>query len=228
MSLDNMRKAQSLAFQLVRRPKLWLALAVLDLVPILNILALGYYARAAVEGGQNLPALRPLSRSLVFGLKILAILLVYGFLTLLVTIFVLIGILSATPLGAYGHVVAYSPLIELYTFLLAVLLAIVIFVVLGVPIALVLAARRGVLAALNPINSWRIIRRAGLGEYLTYVVVGLSIELTMLFLPAMATSLFGVAGHLATLALLTVVAPLIGVFMWRWGGLIVERSEGAA
>jgi len=227
MTLEHMREAQKLAVQLLHKPKLWLVLAVLGLVPILNIAALGYYARVAVEGGQGLPALRPLGRSLVLGLKILAILLVYGFLALLVVIFVLIGILSATPLGAYGHVVAYSPLIELYTFLLAVLLAVVIFVALGVPIALVLAAKRGVLAALNPINSWRIIRRAGIGEYLTYVVVELSIELTMLFLPATATSLFGVAGYLTTLALLIAATPLIGVFLWRWGGLIVEQAEQA-
>jgi len=227
MSLDNMRKAQSLAFQLVRRPKLWLALAVLDLVPILNILALGYYARVAAEGGQGLPALRPLGRSSVLGLKVLTVMVAYGFLALLVAILVLIGALSATPLGTYGHMALYNPLVELYVFLLAALLAVVIFAALGIPIALVLTAKHGVLAALNPINSWRVIRKAGLGEYLAYFVVGLSIELAMMFLPATAISLFGAAGYLTTLVLLILIAPFIGVFVWRWGGLIVEQAEQA-
>jgi len=222
-----MREAQRLVVHLLRKPKLWLTLAVLDLVPILNVATLGYYARVAAEGGQGLPSLRPLGRSFVLGLKVLAVMIAYGLLVLLVALFLSIGILSATPLGTYGHVAAHNPLIELYAFLLAMLLAIAISVALGAPIALVLAAKRGVLAALNPANSWRIIRRAGLGEYLTYVVVGLSIELTMLFLPATATSLFGVAGHLTTLALLIAATPLIGVFLWRWGGLIVEQAEQA-
>jgi len=222
-----MREAQRLAAQLLRKPKLWLALALLDLVPILNIAVLGYYARVAVEGGQGLPALRPLGRSFVLGLKVLAVMIAYGFLALLVAILVLIGTLSATPLGAYGHTALYNPLVELYAFLLAALFAVAIFAALGIPIALVLTAKRGVLAALNPVNSWRIIRRVGLGEYLAYFVVGLSIELAMMFLPATAISLFGVAGYLATLALLIAAAPPIGVFLWRWGGLIVEQGEGA-
>jgi len=227
MTLEHMREAQKLAVQLLHKPKLWLVLAVLGLVPILNIAALGYYARVAVEGGQGLPALRPLDRSLLLGLKVLAVMIAYGFLALLVAILVLIGMLSATPLGTYGYAAAYSPLVELYVFLLAVLLAVAIFVALGIPIALVLAAKRGVLVALNPVNSWRVIRKVGLGEYLAYFVVGLSIELATLFLPATAISLFGVTGYLATLALLIAAAPPIGVFLWRWGGLIVEQGEGA-
>jgi len=223
--LSNIRKAQSFASQLMHRPKLWLALAVLDLVPILNVAALGYYARVAAEGGQGLPSLRPLGRSFVLGLKVLAVMAAYGILTFLVAFFLSIGILSATSLGTYGHVAAYNPLIELYAFLLAMLLAIAILVALGTPIALVLVAKHGVLAALNPANSWRIIRRAGLGEYLAYVAVGLSIGLATLFLPATATSLFGVVGYLITLVLLILVEPIIGVFLWRWGGLIVEQSE---
>jgi len=180
MPLGNMSEAQKFAAQLLRKPKLWLLLAVLNVIPVLDILVLGYFARVAAEVTQEPPPLRPLGRTFVLGLKVLAVMLIYGML-LIVLLVLLLGMsfaIVAAPNGLYSN-----PLAVAYTALAAALLAIVLLAVLGVPIAPVLAARRGVLAALNPANSWHIIRRAGVGEYIAYVIVATSLGLLSL-LPA--------------------------------------------
>jgi len=221
MSLKNMIEAQRFATQLLHKPKLWLLLVVLNVIPVLDILALGYFARVAAEITQEPPPLRPLGRTFVLGLKVLAVMLIYGILLIgLLTLLLGLSFAIAMPM-AYG---LYSnPLVVAYIVLAAVLLAVVLLAVLGVPIALVLAARRGVLAALNPANSWRIIRRAGVGEYIAFIIVATSFGL-LSFLPAVGAVLFDVAGYVAFLILLALAMPLIGAFLWRWGGLIVEQG----
>jgi len=220
MPLSNMSEAQKFAAQLLRKPKLWLLLAVLNVIPVLNILALGYFARVAAEMTQEPPSLRPLSKTFVLGLKVLAVMLIYGIL-LVVLLVLLLGLPFAL---VAAHELYGNPFAVAYIALAAALLAVVLLAALGVPIALVLAARRGVLAALNPTNSWRIIRRVGIGEYIAYVIVAASLGLLSL-LPATGAATFGPAGYVALLLLLILAMPLIGVFLWRWGGLIVERGS---
>jgi len=224
VSLENARKAWELAARLPGRPKLWLALAALSPVPILNILALGYFARVAAEETQDLPPLRPLGRTLVLGLKVLAVAFAYGALAVAATALVLFAALSALPPGARVFLAAYGGLLLGLAALLAALVLLALFAALGVPVALIIAARRGVLAALNPANSWRVIRRAGLGEYLAYLAATALFGLSSL-LPAAGAALFGAAGYVALLLLFLLAAPVIGVFLWRWGGLMVGRAE---
>jgi len=203
-----LRESLRYALQLRRRPLLWLALAALGAVPLVNLLAVGYYARAAAEMPQTLPTLRPIGRALVLGLKAAAVLLIYGF---------------------FFHLAAMSTLGVLYyaagwrdpSLILAVpALMAALAVALGVPVALVVAVRRGVAAALNPANSWRIIRRAGVGEYLAYAATALSLALAGLYLPLLAL-LISPAALVATAVAMVAASPLIGLAMWRWGGHIL-------
>jgi len=221
MSFENLGKAQNFASQLLRRPRLWLTLAVLNIVPILNLIALGYFARVAAELQQEPPTLRPLGRAFVLGLKVLAVMFVYGILTIIIAVFAAIAMFSAT---APTEPLIYDPLAGLLIAIIAVVLALVLLALLGVPIALIVTARRGVLAALNPLNSWRVIRRAGIGEYIVYLVVILSFALVS-FLPTTAVALFGLAGYVAILIALILAAPLMEVFLWYWGGLMVQKAE---
>jgi len=223
MPFDNMSEAQRFAVRLLHKPKLWLLLAVLNIIPVLNILALGYFARVAAELPQEPPTLRPLGRAFVLGLKVLATTLVYGILTIITTVFAVIAMFSAAMPVALP---VYDSSVELLIAIVAVALAVVLLAVLGVPIALIVAARHGVLAALSPLNSWRIIRRVGLGEYSAYLIVTLSFTL-LSFLPATATVLFGLAGYVVALIALVLAAPLVEALLWYWGGLIVQRAESA-
>jgi len=207
---EGVREAKKAAGQVLRRPKLWLALLALSVIPILNLAVLGYFARVAVEQSNGIPTLRPLGRSLILGLKVLASALVYTLIALLLAVPMLFALVLV--LVPATTIPIYSEYAVLGIILAAVALTGIVFVVLGVPIALILAAKRGVAASLNPVNSWRIIRRVGVGEYLAF---------------ALATLLAG-ALSLLPLPLLIIVAiftPPIEVFLWRWGGLMVARAE---
>jgi len=225
--LDNARNAWELATQLPRRPKLWLALAALSPVPVLNILVLGYLARVAAEETQDPPPLRPLGRTFVLGLKVLAVALAYSALAAFVALLALAAALSALPPGARAFLAAYGGLLLELAALLTALILLMLFAALGVPVALVIAARRGVRAALNPVNSWRVIRRAGIGEYLAYLAAVALFGLSSL-LPGVGAAVFGAAGYVALLLLFLLIAPVAGAFLWHWGGLMVGRAEGRA
>jgi len=199
------------ALQLRRRPLLWLALAALSAVPLLNLVAVGYYARVAAEMSQTPPALRPLGRAFVLGLKAAAALLIYGF-------FMYLAAMST--LGTLYFAAGWSnPSLILAVPVLMAVLA----VALGVPIALVVAVKRGVTTALNPANSWRIIRRVGVGEYLAYAATALLFTLAGLYLPILAL-LIGLAALLAVAVALAIASPLMGLTLWRWGGHILQAA----
>lgn len=223
MPFDNMSEAQRFAVRLLHKPKLWLLLAVLNVMPVLNILALGYFARIAAELPQEPLPLRPLGRTFILGLKVLVTMFVYGILTIIVAVSVTVAVFSAAVPTALP---VYNPTADLLIAVAAVTFAIVLIAVLGVPVALIVTARHGVLAALNPLNSWRIIRKVGIGEYLTYLLVILSFGL-LSFLPSTAIVLLGLAGYVAVLIALVLAAPFVEAFLWYWGGLIVQRTESA-
>lgn len=204
-----MRESVRYALQLRRRPLLWLALAALGVVPLVNLLAVGYYARAAAEMPQTLPTLRPLGRAFVLGLKAAAALLIYG-------LFLYLAAMST--LGVLYYAAGWSdPSLILAVPALMATLA----VALGVPIALVVAVKRGVTTALNPANSWRIIRRAGVGEYLAYAATALLFTLAGLYLPLLALLISPAALAAAAVAMVA-ASPLIGLTLWRWGGHILQ------
>jgi len=207
-----LRESVSYALQLRRRPLLWLALAALGAVPLLNLVAVGYYARAAAEMPQTLPTLRPIGRALALGLKAAAVMLIYGFFTYLA---------AMSTLGVVYFAAGWRnpSLILLVPALMAALA-----VALGVPVALVVAVKRGVTAALNPANSWRIIRRAGVGEYLAYAATALTFALAGLLLPILAL-VISPAALLAVAVALTLAGPLMGLALWRWGGHIVQTGQ---
>jgi len=207
-----LRESVSYALQLRRRPLLWLALAALGAVPLLNLVAVGYYARAAADMPQTLPTLRPIGRALVLGLKAAAVMLIYGF-------FMYLAAMST--LGVVYFAAGWrNPSLILAVPALMASLA----VALGVPVALVVAVKRGVTAALNPANSWRIIRRAGVGEYLAYAATALLFTAAGLYLPLLAL-LIGLAALLAVAVALTLAGPLMGLALWRWGGHIVQTGQ---
>jgi len=207
-----LRESASYALQLRRRPLLWLALAALGAVPLVNLVAVGYYARVAAEMPEELPTLRPLGRALVLGLKAAAALLIYGF-------FLYLAAMST--LGTLYFAAGWR---DPSLILLVPLLMATLAVALGVPIALVVAVKRGVTTALNPANSWRIIRRVGVGEYLAYAATALLFTLAGLYLPILAL-LISPAALLAVAVAMVAASPLIGLAMWRWGGHIVQTSQ---
>jgi len=199
------------ALQLRRRPLLWLALAALGAVPLLNLVAVGYYARAAADMPQTLPTLRPIGRALALGLKAAAVLLIYGFFTYLA---------AMSTLGVVYFAAGWRD--PSLIFLVPALMA-ALAVALGVPVALVVVVRRGVIAALNPANSWRIIREAGVGEYLAYAATALTFALAGLLLPILAL-LIGLAALAVMAVALILASPLIGFTLWRWGGHILNAA----
>jgi len=210
-AVEHLRESVRYALQLRCRPLLWLALAALGAVPLVNLVAVGYYARVAAEMPQTLPPLRPLGRPLVLGLKAAAVMLVYGFFFYLA---------AMSTLGTLYFAAGWSnpSLILAVPVLMAILAA-----ALGVPIALVVAVKRGVTTALNPANSWRIIRRAGVGEYLAYAATALLFTLAGLYLPILAL-VISPAALLAVAVALTIASPLMGLTLWRWGGHILQAA----
>jgi len=232
--LENIRRSIGFTIRLLRRPKLWLLLAALYAVPILNIVALGYFARVAAETSQELPPLRPLGRAFVLGLRVLAVMLVYGLVAIVVAAFTLL-IAFSNPVSVVS---TYGPYGEVSVALVAILFTVAL---LGMPVALAVAARHDIAAALNPMNSWRIIFNIGLGEYLAYLAAALSLRLltlilvTVVLMPILVWSVPTAGGtfeapeatvRLAMLIPLILAEPPMESFLWRWGGLIVEQGEG--
>jgi len=207
-----LRESASYALQLRRRPLLWLALAALGAVPLVNLVAVGYYARVAADMPQTLPPLRPLGRALVLGLKAAAVMLIYGFFMYLAAMSTLGVVYFAVGWRNPSLILAVPALMAAFA------------VALGVPVAFVVAVRQGVVATLNPANSWRIIRRAGVGEYLAYATTALLFALAGLYFPLLAL-LIGLAALAATAVALTFASPLMGLTLWRWGGRIVQIGQ---
>jgi len=215
MPLSDAIDAMDFAWQLLYRPKLWFILAVLNAIPILNLIALGYFARVAAELPEEPPPLRPLGRAFILGLKVLVVALAYG---------ILLFIIAAVIGAAAFFTSLLSPSAELLIVAAAVATAVVLLAALGVPIALIIAARRGVLVALNPVNSWRTIRRAGIVDYLAYLAAMVLIGLLSI-LPTILLAHLDFSGYIISSIVLFLAAPLIGAFLWYWGGLIVQRAE---
>jgi len=212
---QHIRESACYAALLARRPLLWLLLAALNLVPIANFIALGYYARAASAG--DLPPLRPLGRAFVLGVKIFAVLLAYGFIIFFAAMYAYIAVILATqsmPL-ADRLLAAFAAL-----FGTAALLALA----LGVPVALPAAARYGAAKALNPAHNWRIIRAAGLAEYLAFSATAALIGGAELLL-YVAAALTSPAAELAVLVALILAAPPMYLMLWKWAGLILDAAE---
>ena len=214
---QHIRESACYAALLARRPLLWLLLAALNLVPIANFIALGYYARAASAG--DLPPLRPLRRAFVLGVKIFAVLLAYGFIIFFAAMYAYIAVILAAPQSmplADRLLAAFAAL-----FGTAALLALA----LGVPVALPAAARYGAAKALNPAHSWRIIRGAGLAEYLAFSAAAALLSVADELLLYVAWALAGLPGLVATLIAVILAAPLIYLMLWKWAGLILEMAE---
>jgi len=204
------------AARLARRPLLWLLLAALGLIPIAGFIALGYYARAASAG--DLPPLRPLRRAFVLGVKIFAVLLAYGFIIFFAAMYAYIAVILAAPQStplANRLLAAFAAL-----FGTAALLALA----LGVPAALPAAARYGAAKALNPAHNWRIIRAAGLAEYLAFSATAALIGGAELFL-YVAAALTSPAAELAVLVALILAAPPMYLMLWKWAGLMLDAAE---
>jgi len=208
-------KSARYAARLARRPLLWLLLAALNLVPIAGFIALGYYARAASAG--DLPPLRPLRRAFVLGVKVFAVLLVYGFISFFAAMYAFVAVVQAAqsmPL-ADRLLAAFAAL-----FGTAALLALA----LGVPVALPAVARYGAAKALNPARNWRIIRAAGLAEYLTFSLTAALFGAADLLL-YVASALAGLPGLVATLIAVILAAPFMSLMLWKWAGLMLDTAE---
>jgi len=203
------------AARLARRPLLWLLLAALNLVPIANFIALGYYARAASAG--DLPPLRPLGRAFVLGVKVFAVLLAYGFIIFFAAMYAFVAVMQAAqsmPLD--------ERLLAAFTALFGTVALLAL--ALGVPVALPAAARYGAAKALNPAHNWRIIRAVGLAEYLAFSTATALFSATELFL-YIAAALAGLPGLVATLVALILAAPLVYLMLWKWAGLMLDATE---
>jgi len=213
---QHVRESARYAARLARRPFLWLLLAALNLVPIAGFIALGYYARAAVASTSDLPPLRPLGRAFVLGVKIFAVLLAYGFIIFFAAMYAFVAVIQATQsmppderlLAAFAALFGTAALLAL---------------ALGVPVALPAAARYGAAKALNPANNWRIIRAAGLAEYLAFslAVTIFAVDDLLIYVAALA----GLPGVIAVLIVLILTAPLVYLMLWKWGGLILDAAE---
>jgi len=213
---QHIRESARHAARLARRPLLWLLLAALNLVPIAGFIALGYYARAASAG--DLPPLRPLGRAFVLGVKIFAVLIVYGFIILFAAMY------------AFGAVMQTAQSMPLADRLLAAFAALfgtaaLLALALGVPVALSAAARYGAAKALNPAHNWRIIRGASLAEYLAFSAAAALLSVVDELLLYVAWALAGLPGLVATLIAVILAAPLIYLMLWKWGGLILDTAE---
>jgi len=205
------------AARLARRPLLWLLLAALGLIPIASFIALGYYARAATVSASDLPPLRPLGRAFVLGVKVFAVLLVYGFIIFFAAMYAFVAVVQAAQSMSPDErlLAAFAAL-----FGTAALLALA----LGVPVALPAAARYGAAKALNPAHNWRIIRAVGLAEYLAFSAATALFSATELLL-YVAAVLAGLPSLVATLVVLILAAPLVYLMLWKWAGLILDAAE---
>jgi len=212
----HLSEAARYAALLARRPLLWLLLAALNLVPIANFIALGYYARAASAG--DLPPLRPLRRAFVLGVKIFAVLLAYGFIIFFAAMYAYIAVILAAPQS--------TPLADRLLAAFAALFgtAALLALALGVPVALPAAARYGAAKALNPAHNWRIIRAAGLAEYLAFSATAALIGGAELLL-YVAAALTSPAAELAVLVALILAAPPMYLMLWKWAGLMLDAAE---
>jgi len=216
---QHIRESARYAARLARRPLLWLLLAALNLVPIANFIALGYYARAASAG--DLQPLRPLRRAFVLGVKIFAVLLAYGFIIFFAAMYAYIAVILAAPQS--------TPLADRLLAAFAALFgtAALLALALGVPAALPTAARYGAAKALNPAHNWRIIRAAGLAEYFAFFATAALIGGAELLL-YVAAALTSPAAELAVLVAPILAAPPIYLMLWKWAGLILDAAEQRA
>jgi len=208
------------AARLARRPLLWLLLAAPNLVPIAGFIALGYYARAATVIASDLPPLRPLGRAFVLGVKVFAVLLAYGFIIFFAAMYAFVAVMQAAQ---------SMPLDERLLAAFAALFGTValLALALGVPVALPAAARYGAAKALNPAHNWRIIRGAGLAEYLAFSATAALFGATDLLL-YVAWALAGLPGLVATLIAVILAAPLVYLMLWKWAGLMLDTAEQRA
>jgi hypothetical protein len=211
---DNLNRSASFVGKLFSDVGNLLILIVLGIIPIVNLIVTGYFARIVRENPEEPPKLSDYGKLFIDGLLVV----IAGIIYMIVPIIIL-GVGIAFSIGGYAF---YSPMSMLSSLLSSGL------VIVGVILAFIFAIF-GVIAIGNMIRTgnfskifafsenWQLIQRIGLGNYILWLVVMFVIGLIAV---AIGSEIHWVVG--------SILGALLEVFYGKSLALMMNEAMGAS
>jgi len=211
---DNLNRSASFVGKLFSDAGNLLILIVLGIIPIVNLIVTGYFARIVRENPEEPPKLSDYGKLFIDGLLVV----IAGIIYMIVPIIIL-GVGIAFSIGGYAF---YSPMSLLSSLLSSGL------VIVGVILAFIFAIF-GVIAIGNMIRTgnfskifafsenWQLIQRIGLGNYILWLVVMFVIGLIAV---AIGSEIHWVVG--------SILGALLEVFYGKSLALMMNEAMGTS
>jgi hypothetical protein len=211
---DNLNRSASFVGKLFSDVGNLLILIVLGIIPIVNLIVTGYFARIVRENPEEPPKLSDYGKLFIDGLLVV----IAGIIYMIVPIIIL-GVGIAFSIGGYAF---YSPMSLLSSLLSSGL------VIVGVILAFIFAIF-GVIAIGNMIRTgnfskifafsenWQLIQRIGLGNYILWLVVMFVIGLIAV---AIGSEIHWVVG--------SILGALLEVFYGKSLALMMNEAMGTS
>jgi len=211
---DNLNRSASFVGKLFSDVGNLLILIVLGIIPIVNLIVTGYFARIVRENPEEPPKLSDYGKLFIDGLLVVIAAIIY-----MIVPIIILGVGIAFSIGGYAF---YSPMSLLSSLLSSG------FVIVGVILAFIFAIF-GVIAIGNMIRTgnfskifafsenWQLIQRIGLGNYILWLVV--------MFVIGLIAATIGSAIHWIVGSIL---GALVEVFYGKSLALMMNEAMGTS
>ncbi|ACB07609.1 DUF4013 domain-containing protein [Candidatus Korarchaeum cryptofilum] len=211
---DNLNRSASFVGKLFSDAGNLLILIVLGIIPIVNLIVTGYFARIVRENPEEPPKLSDYGKLFIDGLLVVIAAIIY-----MIVPIIILGVGIAFSIGGYAF---YSPMSLLSSLLSSGL------VIVGVILAFIFAIF-GVIAIGNMIRTgnfskifafsenWQLIQRIGLGNYILWLVV--------MFVIGLIAATIGSAIHWVVGSIL---GALLEVFYGKSLALMMNEAMGTS
>jgi hypothetical protein len=211
---DNLNRSASFVGKLFSDVGNLLILIVLGIIPIVNLIVTGYFARIVRENPEEPPKLSDYGKLFIDGLLVVIAAIIY-----MIVPIIILGVGIALSIGGYAF---YSPMSLLSSLLSSGLL------IVGVILAFIFAIF-GVIAIGNMIRTgnfskifafsenWQLIQRIGLGNYILWLVV--------MFVIGLIAATIGSAIHWVVGSIL---GALLEVFYGKSLALMMNEAMGTS
>ena len=168
---ENLNEAASFTGKLLNDLGNLILLIVLDLIPIVNLIVVGYTAKIIRESPEEPPKLSDYGKLFIDGLLVALAVLIYSLIPIIIMI---AGIFVSSPFPAWaypGRMLPSFPILASLPFIVIGLVLLFVFMIMGV-MAIGNMIRTGDFSKIFAFNeNWELIKRLGFGKYLLWLIV---------------------------------------------------------
>jgi hypothetical protein len=212
---DNLNRSASFVGKLFSDVGNLLILIVLGIIPIVNLIVIGYFARIVRENPEEPPKLSDYGKLFIDGLLVVIAMIIYMIVPIIIFI---VGALPFYGYAFYSPTSMLSPALMLSSGLVIVALILTfIFAIFGV-IAIGNMIRTGNFSKIFAFGeNWQLIQRIGLGSYILWLII-------MFVLSLIATAI----GFVIPLVGGAIVGVFLEVFFGKSLALMLNEAMGSS